>query len=472
MTTNERRFLVGFGILGLLTLAGSIALTMALLVANLTFQGQPKPSAVQTSSAPAAAFNQLVKNVTAPIEQTVREAAKPPVAPVAQAPAEPRLALPLAQAQVAGGADLAQLYTQVNPGVVSIEVDIVADSPFGQGSFSQHGSGSGFVYDDRHIVTNNHVAAGAKTVEVVFFDGERREGKVVGTDQFSDLAVIEIADMPSTARSLPLVANFSALKVGQPVVAIGNPFGKANSMTYGIISQLGRTIPDGQTQFSIPQTIQTDAAINPGNSGGPLLNLQGEVIGINAQIEVNPTNQLRSAIPGNSGVGFSIPASIVQLVVPTLSQGGSYEWSYLGVQGTAITLDLAKKNNLSSTKGAYVVDVVAQGPSDNVLKGATNLPQETAPQVQPNRGGPFIIPMQPGPGSQQADTVPQGGDVITAIDGQQVNSFDDLLSYISLQTRPGQKVSLTVLRGGQATQVEVTVQARPLRQQQQQQQQQ
>lgn len=346
----------------------------------------------------------------------------------------PREPLPLRGVAVEGDGVLTRLYEQVNPGVVSILVQ--QSVTMGNQEFSQTGGGSGFVYDGSHLITNNHVIDGADSIEVVFFDGSRREGRVVGADAYSDLAVVAVDEMPASARALPLEDDFGSLKVGQPAVAIGAPFGRANSMTYGILSALGRTIPadldPGQPGYGIPQTIQTDAAINPGNSGGPLLNLSGEVIGINAQI--NTTNQA-GGVPGNSGVGFSIPASIVAKVAPALIETGKMTWSFLGVSGLPedrFTVEVAKANGLSEPIGAYILGVPADGPSAGILRGID----------------------EPASNAQQ---LPLGGDIIIGIDDQPVQSFDDLLAYIAIRTEPGQTVELKLLRGGEEVTERVTV---------------
>jgi 2-alkenal reductase len=221
------------------------------------------------------------------------------------------------------------------------------------------------------------------------------------------------------------------LAVGQTVFAIGNPFGLEGTLTEGIISALGRTIP-ALTPFSIPQSIQTDAAINPGNSGGPLLNLTGEVIGVNAQIETDGTSR------SNSGVGFAIPVSIVERVVPALIQEGRYEWSWLGVRGGDLTPVLAKAIDLPGTRGAYIAGVSPGGPAD--IAGLQGASEEAVVD-----GRQLLI----------------GGDVITKIDAQDVKSFDDLLIYIALQSEPGQEVELTVLRDGAPEIINLVLEARP-----------
>ncbi|MGW8250012.1 MAG: S1C family serine protease, partial [Anaerolineales bacterium] len=223
---------------------------------------------------------------------------------------------------------LVQLYAMVNPSVVNITVFTEQDNLTVPAS-----QGSGFVYDtDGNIVTNAHVVHGATEVEVTFSNGSGRLAEIVGEDLNSDLAVVRVDSLPEGVGPLPLGA-MDTLAVGQTVVAIGNPFGLEGSLTRGVISSLGRTIP-ALTVFSIPESIQTDAAINPGNSGGPLLNMQGEVIGVNAQIETDGLTR------SNLGVGFAIPVSILREVIPDLIQSGEHRWAWLGVQGGDVTPSL------------------------------------------------------------------------------------------------------------------------------------
>lgn len=321
---------------------------------------------------------------------------------------------------------LIELYKRVNPSVVSIIV-YTAQAEMTIPS----GQGSGFVYDTSgYIVTNSHVVHGADQVEVVFVDGTTREAVVHGQDLHSDLAVVKVENMPEGIQALPF-ADFNSLAVGQTVVAIGNPFGLGGTLTRGIISALGRNI-HALTSFSIPQAIQTDAPINPGNSGGPLLNLSGQVVGVNAQIETDGTSGT------NSGVGFAIPVSILQRVIPGLIQDGEYVWGWLGVRGGNVTPTLVKAMKLSVDKGAYIAEVVDGGPSQKAgLRGAG---RET---------------------TIDGRTVETGGDIIIAVDGQPVSVFDDLLIYIALNTTPGQEVTLTVVRGNQTLDIEVTLEPRP-----------
>ncbi len=321
---------------------------------------------------------------------------------------------------------LVDLYARSNPSVVNITI-------FGEreGRVVPAGQGSGFVYDaDGNIITNAHVVDNAEQVEVTFSDGTIQPAQVIGQDLDSDLAVVKVDQLPEGVEPLSL-GNMDQLAVGQMVFAIGNPFGLEGTLTQGIISALGRTIP-ALTPFSIPQSIQTDAAINPGNSGGPLLNLEGEVIGVNAQIETDGTSR------SNSGVGFAIPVSIVERVVPALIQDGRFNWSFMGVQGGDLTPVLAEAIGLSGERGAYIAGIVPGGPADKAgLQGATD--------EAVFNGRQLLI----------------GGDVITRIDDQKVNSFDDLLIYVALQSEPGQEVELTVLRDGAPQIINLVLAERP-----------
>ncbi len=322
---------------------------------------------------------------------------------------------------------LISLYQRINPSVVNITTYVRTNND----ELTPLSQGSGFVYDaNGHIVTNAHVVVDADDLDVIFSDNTTVIGKVVGLDLNSDLAVIKIDQVPAAAQPLTL-GDANALAVGQTVVAIGNPFGLDGTLTRGIISALGRNIP-ALTSFSIPEAIQTDAPINPGNSGGPLLNLAGEVIGVNAQIETDGTSST------NSGVGFAIPVSVVKLVVPDLIANGEHTWAWLGVRGGTFTVAQAQAMNLSIQNGAYLSEVIANGPASKAdLRGST------------------------GTDSVDGRTVEVGGDVIIAIDGQPVTNFDDILIYVTQQSQPGQTVQLTILRDGKEKQVEVTLEKRP-----------
>jgi S1-C subfamily serine protease len=310
------------------------------------------------------------------------------------------------------------LYDQVSPGVVSIQVIVEQNGLVGEAA------GSGFILDrEGHIVTNNHVVDGATLVSVIFYDGFEARAEIIGTDIDSDLAVIKVDDLPDNVFPL-VVGDSDSVDVGEWVVAIGNPFGQQSSMTVGVVSAVGRMLPTGTTPFSIPQAIQTDAAINPGNSGGPLLNLQGEVIGVNAQIAASGTGT-------NSGVGFAIPSNIVRRVAPVLIEQGAYQWPWLGVEGTDITLSIAMANNLGSQQGAYISGIVEGGPAASAG-------------------------MQGSSGTKQIEglAAPVGGDVVVEADGKQINFFSDLLVAVAFKN-PGDTIELTILRNGVRQQIQV-----------------
>jgi S1-C subfamily serine protease len=305
---------------------------------------------------------------------------------------------------------------------------------------TDQGQGSGFVYDNLgHVVTNFHVIEGATTVEVRFVSGFKIYGTVIGIDRDSDLAVIKV-DAPAVELfPLPL-GDSSKLKVGQTVVAIGNPFGLESTMTVGIISALGRTLesanftPDG-TAFSAGDIIQTDAAINPGNSGGPLFDINGQVVGVNRAIRT--TNFTDSGQPLNSGIGFAISVNIVKRVTPVLIEKGKYEYPFLGISSiNTLSLDMVNALGLSEYTGAYVTNVVSGGPADTAgIKAGTT-----------QSGIPGLA---------------KGGDLIVAIDGQKVRTFDDMLSYLITNKGPGDTVVLTVVRGTERLDVTITLGARP-----------
>lgn len=338
---------------------------------------------------------------------------------------------------------LADLYQQITPSVVSIQVTSRAQAGMQIPGFRlpqeeaplQQGQGSGFIYDnDGHIVTNNHVVDGAEEVTVVFYNGFWATAEVVATDPQADLAVLKVTPPDNFEwRALPLAAPDS-LRVGHTVIAMGNPFGLEGTMTTGIVSAIGRGMPVGNlgaSTYTLPEIIQTDAAINPGNSGGPLLNLAGEVVGVNFAIE--------SAVRANSGVGFTIPASIVEKVVPALINDGKFTYPYLGLSGRTIDAEVAQALDLPNTlTGVYVAEVVAGGPSE-----AAGL-QGSRQSVRNNNG-----------------TLAAGGDIVIAIDGRPVRRFEELVGYLVTKAAPGQTVTLTVLRDNEEIPVDVVLGTRP-----------
>jgi S1-C subfamily serine protease len=344
----------------------------------------------------------------------VRIDATPPTLPTPADPAE-------------AGSTLEALYQQVLPGVVSIRT--------GQSE------GSGFVFDsDGHVVTNQHVVEGASQVELAFASGFKAYGTVIGSDVDADVAVVKV-DAPADQIHPLAIGDSNNLNVGEQVVAIGNPFGLPGTMTLGIVSALGRTQtahvdPDGGGVFSTADIIQTDAAINPGNSGGPLFNLQGEVVGINQSIRTETFNGATGNAV-NSGVGFAISINLVKRVVPYLIRDGKYEYPYLGISSDAdLTLAEIEALGLNTYTGAYVTSVTPGGPADQAgIHGGT----------QPT----------------SLERLKAGGDVITAIDGQPIATFDDLLGYLTTNKSPGDTVVLTILRDGQTMDVTVTLGKRP-----------
>jgi 2-alkenal reductase len=336
---------------------------------------------------------------------------------------------------------LRNVYEQVGPSVVNITVEM--DHPSVSGSedipsdLEITSSGSGFVWDtDGHIVTNYHVVESASKVQVTFSDGTMSIADVVGEDEDSDLAVIQID--PTGYDLVPVrLGSMDDVYVGMRVAAIGNPFGLQGTLTSGIVSAIGRSIPaPTMGNYSIPDSIQTDAAINPGNSGGPLLNERGEVIGVNSQI--------RSEVRANSGVGFAVPASIIGRVIPSLIESGQYEHSYLGVSGVTFSPLCGPDLDLSpGQRGVIVEQVLDGGPAERAgLRGADRQVATEYPSICPSV---------------------TGGDLVTAIDGQPVTSFEEMLTYMARYTSPGDTVALTVLRDGEEQQVDLTLGTRPRR---------
>jgi S1-C subfamily serine protease len=308
----------------------------------------------------------------------------------------------------------------------------------GGSGLTEFGSGSGFVIEQEgRIVTNNHVIDGADEIDVTFWDGTVATAKVIGADPYSDLALIQVTLDPGKLSPLTL-GDSDQVKVGQRVIAIGNPFGLVGTMTVGIVSGKGRTLPadspTGVNTFSNPDIIQTDAAINPGNSGGPLLNSLGEVIGVNSAIRTDGTNR------ANSGVGFAVPVNTVKRVVQQLQDKGRVSYPYLGVSVDShfTTGELAAALKLPVTKGVLIAAVIDGGPAERAgLRGGDQ--QVTV------RGIP----------------VRSGGDIITAIDGDPINSFDEMIAYLAAKKQVGQTVAVTIMRGSEALQVPLTLVERP-----------
>jgi serine protease Do len=292
--------------------------------------------------------------------------------------------------------------------------------------------GSGFVYDqDGHILTNYHVISDPNSVEVTFVDGDSYSAKIIGQDPYSDIAVLRITDDGFQKQIPPLkAANSSALQVGEQVIAIGNPFGLSGTLTSGVISQMGRVLPNDITGYSISNIIQTDAAINPGNSGGPLLNTKGELVGVNTAIFSNTGVY--------SGVGFAIPSNMVQKVVSSLLKNGSYEHPYMGISGITVSPEISNATHLNDTKGILVVDITANSPADKA--GI--------------RGGDVLTAVD-------GQDIRLGGDVIVAVDNQSIRAMEDLLSYLEEQKAVGDNIELSVIRDGKTQHIDMVLGARP-----------
>ncbi len=319
---------------------------------------------------------------------------------------------------------LTEIFERSEAGVVRVNV-IKSEQIAGL-----NGVGSGFVFDQSgHVITNHHVIDNSEKIVVTFLDGSSYNANIVGSDPFTDIAVIKVDAEPYLLHPLP-VGDSSNLKVGMRVVAIGNPFGLSGSMTAGIVSQLGRLLPTQNSGFSIPDVIQTDAAINPGNSGGPLLNMRGEVVGINTAIQ--------SATGEFTGVGFSIPSQTVVKIVPTLVQEGEYHHPWLGIAGRDIDPDLATVLGLVDSRGFLIVTVVENSPASKAgLHGSTETKEVNE------------------------ISFPIGGDVILSVDGITVRQIDDILIHLQRNKAVGDEINLEILRDGRTTNFVLILEERP-----------
>jgi S1-C subfamily serine protease len=356
-----------------------------------------------------------------------------------------------------------ELFEKAEQSIVQVSATVNETSLFnedGQPPFFGQALGSGFVYDtEGHIITSNHVifAGSDSRIDVTFTDGTIYRASLVGTDIYSDLAVLQLEDVPEE-KLVPLpLGNSSTLNVGQPVAAIGNPFGLSGSLSEGIISGLDRLIPaqavtpeeepptnssspftfppipvpeQPPATFSIPNVIQTSAPINPGNSGGPLLNMQGQVIGINTAIF--------SATGTFAGVGFAIPSNTIAKVVPVLIEEGFFQHPWIGVSGTDMTPEIAEAIGLGEPRGFLVISIEDGSPASRA-----GIQEGSSQTVLPGR------------------EIPLGGDVILSIDGITVRKIDDLLGYLEQSTQVGQIVTLGIWRDGETTEVDLTLTARP-----------
>jgi S1-C subfamily serine protease len=319
---------------------------------------------------------------------------------------------------------LIEIFERTEAGTVRVEVRRANQES------GSNGVGSGFVFDKNgHIITNAHVINDASRIFVTFLDGRSYNAEIIGKDPFTDIAVVKV-DADRELLNPLFLGDSSNLKVGEQIAAIGNPFGLSGSMTSGIVSQLGRLLPAQDGLFQIPDVIQTDAAINPGNSGGPLLNMRGEIVGINTAIQSNTGEFV--------GVGFAIPSKTVAKIVPILIKDGEYNHPWLGISGRDIEPDLAKVLNLNDAKGFLIVTVVEDSPAAKAgLHGSTQ--------------------------TKEVDGVnyPIDGDIIIAVDGIEVRKIDDILIHLQRQKSVGDEMVLDVLRDGRSTSFILVLEERP-----------
>ena len=367
---------------------GMAALAVAILVAVLAIQGTAPAQTAETDVEMAAET------------AAVRESPKPP------------------------GITLVDIFEMSESGVVQITVQ--RDE-----AMNVTGSvGSGIVYTKLgHVVTNAHVVEDAVKIEVTFLDGRAYIAEIVGADQHTDLAVVRVDADPELLTPLRM-GDSGMLKVGEGVSAIGNPFGLSGSMTQGIVSQLDRLLPVEETGFSIPDVIQTDAAINPGNSGGPLLNMRGEVIGVNTAIQTS-TGEF-------NGVGFAIPSQTVAKIIPTLISDGKYEHPWIGVSGTDISPALADALNLTSTRGFLIIAVMEDSPAERAGLVGSN-------QTIQHEGEEYLV----------------GGDIIMSVDGMEVRKISDILLHLQRAKTVGDELHLELLRDGQTAETTLIPERRP-----------
>ena len=318
---------------------------------------------------------------------------------------------------------LIEIFEKSEPGVVRVNIQK------NQTESERGGVGSGFVFDKQgHIITNAHVIKDATKTVVTFLDGRSYSAEIIGVDEYTDIGVIKVNADLKLLNPLSL-GDSSNLQVGEPITAIGNPFGLSGSMTSGIISQMGRLLPSN-SGYSIPDVIQTDAAINPGNSGGPLLNMRGEIVGINTAIQ-STTGEF-------TGVGFAIPSQTVAKIVPTLISDGEYKHPWIGISGTDIDLEMANVMELDTTLGFLIITVVEDSPaSDAGLIGSNKMIEV--------EGREYAI----------------GGDIIVSVDGIDVRKIDDILIHLQRVKAVGDEMILEVLRDGRTTNVTIVLQERP-----------
>jgi S1-C subfamily serine protease len=336
-----------------------------------------------------------------------------------------RLVKELSRANTSEGLEAEQIYNMTKDSVV-----LISNRQFVGGTLRTVGTGSGFVYRVReniaYVVTNNHVIENAVEVRVTFLDGTTFTTHLKWGDVYTDLAVIEIFNIPETMNLKPLlIGNSTELKVGETVYAIGNPFGLEGSMTQGIVSQLGRSLPTA-TGYSIVDVIQFDAAVNPGNSGGPLLNSLGMVVGVTTAIETETG--------GFMGIGYAVSSELLERVVPSLIENGYYKHPWVGIEGVDMNIDIAREMETDYTYGFLVIRVIENSPAEEAgLQGGTR-----SVWIE---GQEIII----------------GGDIIIGVDNRTVRKADDILTYLERYKSPGDKIVLTIVRNNEVITVDLTL---------------
>ena len=318
---------------------------------------------------------------------------------------------------------LIEIFEKSEPGVVRV------NTQRNQTINDVGGVGSGFVFDKKgHIITNAHVIEDSTKTVVTFLDGRSYNAEIIGIDQYTDIGVIKVNADLKLLQPLTL-GDSSNLQVGEPITAIGNPFGLSGSMTSGIISQMGRLLPSG-SGYSIPDVIQTDAAINPGNSGGPLLNMRGDIVGINTAIQ-STTGEF-------TGVGFAIPSQTVAKIVPTLISEGEYNHPWIGISGRDIDPDMANVLGLKDALGFLIITVVEDSPASEAGLIGSNKTIKV-----------------------ESREYPVGGDIILAVDGIDVRKIDDILIHLQRVKTVGDEMNLEILRDGRTTNITIVLQERP-----------
>ncbi len=318
----------------------------------------------------------------------------------------------------ADGSAYTEIYRSVIDSVTQVRVAGVSDPDTGE---EGRGQGSGFLIDETHVVTNDHVVADGESVDLQYINGDWTGTRLLGTDFYSDLAVLKVDHVPNASTPLSLTDEWPV--VGQEVLAVGNPYGLEGTMTQGIVSGVNRTLDLPDREFSISNAVQTDAAVNPGNSGGPLVNMDGEVLGV-----------INSG--GGNNIGFAIPAAITQRVVPALIETGTYDHPYMGVGILTVDRHIADANSLPEATGILITAVEDGKAADGVLEPATSSRQDTE--------------------------APVGGDVIVAIDGEPIPDRHALSTYLELETSPGDTIQLDIWRNGTEKTVSLTLGARPV----------